>query len=106
MSLQSVLANLESLKDDLSEGSTEALEAAAAEILERSQEYVPVVSGDLRDSGAVIVEADQVTVSYGVPYAVDVHENPNSEGYGFLLRAVEETDVEGIIASFLRSRIK
>jgi hypothetical protein len=74
----------------LQEGVGDAVADVAAQILAKSQDRVPVVTGELRDSGEVRRDGDTATVRYSADYADDVHENPASEGYRFLESAVQE----------------
>lgn len=80
----------------------DALNEVAQQILERSQDLVPVRTGALRDSG-YITSGDQggypsVTITYGggdVPYAYQVHEDlemrhPNGGQAKYLEQAVIE----------------
>lgn len=102
-----------------------ALSAVGEEIIANGNELVPVEYGSLRDSGKYEVEdtsrGPRLLVGYGgktttpspntkgtdeVDYAVYVHEdlslNHNVGQAKFLEDAVSQTDVDGIIASYMK----
>jgi hypothetical protein len=55
-----------------------AARALAEGILARSNELVPVDSGELRDSGEVIATDGGFAVTYSAPYALTVHEDTSA----------------------------
>ncbi len=57
---------------------------AAEELLNDANEIVPVVTGNLKDSGRVESNGNSVKVIYDADYAMYVHENPNGRGYKWL----------------------
>lgn len=88
MSAQSILAALKRAEENLYRGVRNGLVDEGEDIMERSQrEFVPVDSGNLRDSGQVTLSEDgtidglQVILSYGdektADYALTVHETPS-----------------------------
>lgn len=48
---------------------------AGNQLLDRSNQHVPVDQGELRDSGAVTQTDDGAIISYNTPYAVKQHED-------------------------------
>jgi len=104
--LEVLMSNVKGFGSKLEAESTKAAEIAAEKVLEVSTQYVPVVTGALRASGKVLKERGQVFVLYTEDYAIDVHENSGSTGYKFLERAMQETDVKGIITTELGKRLK
>lgn len=75
--------DLVQLKSRLTINSESAIRGEAVAILRDSQDnYVPVDSGALRDSGVVgDIERNgdtiSISITYSTPYAVPVHENPS-----------------------------
>lgn len=70
------------------------IEAGVAEaVLKRAQEIVPVVTGELRDSG----ETQGDTVRFTAKHALPIHELPSSQGYKFLQRAADEVAEEAFM---------
>lgn len=57
---------------------------AANELLDDANDVVPVITGNLKDSGHVEVERDSVKVVYDTDYAIYVHEDPRGRGYKWL----------------------
>lgn len=53
----------------------EGLLAGAERILKDAQARVPVDEGELRDSGRVQVDGDEVTVTFTADHAIPVHED-------------------------------
>lgn len=104
--LQKTLQNIERLKKDLEIGASNGVELAANKILAKSQEIVPVQTGNLASSGSVEVDGSQARVVYTAPYALDVHERQESSGYKFLESAVQDVDVEKEVAQVLRAAVK
>jgi len=121
--ISEVTKNLQSAIDELKITSKESLDEIALTILNTSNNYAPLDTGELRDSS--YTESEETNNSYTVeigygnegkaPYAVYVHEigpieNPTTPGttYKFLQRAVTETeaDIERILADALRNTLK
>lgn len=83
---------------DLSKRSEQGVMREARRILKRSQELVPVVTGDLKRSG--VIEGPykfggkvHVNIDYGAAYASYVHEGTQYfEGRKFLERAMNEAE--------------
>lgn len=81
---------LQSLARQIKEDVRVALREEAADIVQAAQQIVPVVTGELKQSGGVVETEDGAAAEFIADYAVDVHENPNSEGFRFLERAADE----------------
>lgn len=83
---------------DLSRRSEKGVMREARRIFKRSQELVPVVSGDLKRSGGIegpytFKEGVHVLIDYGMGYALYVHEGTQHfEGRKFLERALNEAE--------------
>ena len=71
-------------KDVIEQLAKKAEDEYGKKVLEKAKNNVPVVTGDLKDSG----DYSNGVVSFDVDYAINVHENPRSEGYKFLERAI------------------
>lgn len=67
------------------EGAKEGANDTAEQIYEKSQELVPVVTGELKSSGSV----QNGKVKYTAGHAAGVHERPSSRGYKFLESAAK-----------------
>lgn len=94
-----------------------ALYMVAEEIMtDAKQNYVPVVSGNLRGSGFVEqpkITPGKITVTLGfggvaAPYAVTVHEYPKAVGQGknkYLTRPINAAapDIAKRVAAFIRN---
>ena len=63
----------------LTVGGKKGLFAAAHHIAHESQKQVPLDKGTLLHSQAVDVGEDMAVISYDTPYAVRVHEKPESK---------------------------
>lgn len=84
--------------------SQEAAEEVAKVVLEKSQETVPVKTGELRDSGHTETEELEAFVVYDAPHSAIVHENPNSRGYKFLeyaAKSISSKELNKIIKEHL-----
>lgn len=75
--------------DDIRKDVSAGMADAARLVLADSQQRVPVITGELRDSGTVVEGPSGATVAYTADYAGDVHDNPNSSGFGYLQHAVD-----------------
>ena len=75
-------------RDAAAELETAAYEAAE-DLQAEAQDLVPVVTGALHDS-AITDEIDGGgRVRFQEDYATDVHEDPDSAGFSYLMRAVD-----------------
>lgn len=83
-------ANLKAATKQITEDTVKAARDEASEIVKLAQDIVPVVSGELHDSGQEVDTPDGGGATFTADYAVDVHENPESIGYRFLERAADE----------------
>lgn len=71
------------IKSSMPQALHRALFEEANDIMADSRSnYVPVVSGRLRDSGKVVPVDDGVELVYDTPYAKKVHEAPPEVGQG------------------------
>jgi hypothetical protein len=52
----------------------EGLELAAEKLLAESRQRVPVATGELKDSGKVVMQDGAASVVYDAPHALSVHE--------------------------------
>lgn len=93
------------IQEKLTNASEMALEEVARAIYEKSQEYVPVQTGNLRDSGSYTVKDARAVITYDADYALQVHENLNSRGAKYLERAIAEVDAEAIFISAFKENI-
>lgn len=75
------------------------LEESAQDVLDASNDIVPVDTGELRNSGEVVTESnskgkDSTSVAYSAEHAVAVHETPknyqNGRKYKYLETALED----------------
>ena len=71
----------------------EALSEAADQVLDNADGKVPVVTGELKNSRTKDGDETVVVFGYDKEYAPIVHENPNSTGYKFLERAIQEETI-------------
>jgi phage major head subunit gpT-like protein len=62
---------------------------AAEDLLDAAKEAVPIVTGELHDSGTVRELDNGGQPVFTAEYAVDVHENAESAGFGFLQNAAD-----------------
>lgn len=95
--MSDVFDNIEKVKQQLQELANEAAIKAAEEILGAAIEYVPVQTGELRDSGHVTEDGKVV---FDADHALLVHET-HDHGFKFLVRATEDVDVQAILESYL-----
>lgn len=66
-----------------------AIEATMASIvIEAAKDRVPVVTGELHDS----LHTEGSLAIADAPYAAIVHDNPDSSGFGFMVRAIDDSD--------------
>lgn len=92
----------EALKRRMRDVAIKTAEEAAQKVLEEAQTRVPVQSGRLKNSGdSKLVNFTQAgalsSVYYNVPYAPQVHENGNSQGYKWLEQASFVVDFQAIL---------
>lgn len=88
------------LRTDVEAGMLDAMGA----VVDLAKDYVPVVSGELRDSGGVRLAGGDAVGEFTAQYAANVHENPQSEGFGFLERAGD--DVAPQIADIVAAKAR
>jgi len=74
----------------LNAAAKEALDEAADQVLDNADGKVPVVTGELKNSRTKDGDETAVVFGYDKEYAPIVHETPNSTGYKFLERAIQE----------------
>ena len=94
------MISFDELEAKMAEAAQAAVEHAAEEVLRKSNEAVPVLTGDLRNSGKVTVEGNTAAVSYDTPYAAAQHET-NRTNKKFL-----ETSTDSAAADFGSEYIK
>ena len=101
----------------LSKAVEDAVTSAGADLLRRSNQKVPIDTGDLAGSGSMSVDREQnrieASIGYNTPYAVEVHENlkafhPNGGEAKFLENAYTENapGYERLIEDALRESMK
>mgnify|MGYP002737485852 CR=1 FL=1 len=93
---------LQELRKKMRDAAAAAVEQASQEALQAAQARVPVKSGRLRASGGSrLVSVTQMgalgSVFYGAPYAPQVHENANGNGYKWLELAANEVPFQEIL---------
>jgi hypothetical protein len=112
-SLAALDKDLEKIKKRLGTQLRSGMAKVAYQILKKSNSYVPVDTGFLRNSGHSYTQGtgDKIksVVMYNAEYAIYVHEDltmrhPNGGQAKFLARAVEETKPEmtGILKKTLK----
>jgi len=93
MKVKSNLKNLKRLKT-YPDKFIEAMNEEGKEVFDKSQELVPVKTGELKDSGYFIKMNKNnklCIVGYSAPHAAKVHEIAGSAGFKFLTRAADAT---------------
>jgi hypothetical protein len=95
---------------EVERASVAAMQDAARAVLKSSNQKVPVDDGTLRRSGRVVTEDLEVRVRYRAPHAHLQHErldyqHPDGGQAKFLEAAVDEVDVERIIAAKVREML-
>jgi|TARA_R110000824_G_scaffold3522_7_gene16627 hypothetical protein len=66
------------IKDKLLKAITKGVQVNGKFVFKRSQEYVPVRTGQLKKSGGFVAKKDGWILNYKAPYAADVHSRPYS----------------------------
>lgn len=108
-----LMAQFDLLRESAPSKAAAAVREAAEATLARSNELVPVDSGELRDSGTVTVEETSTgataTITYSAGYAMQVHEDiaahhPHGGRAKFLETALREAGPE--LAEALVERFK
>jgi len=66
------------IKDKLLKAITKGVQVNGKFVFKRSQEYVPVQTGQLKKSGGFVAKKDGWILNYNAPYAADVHSRPYS----------------------------
>jgi len=96
MKVKSNLKNLKRLKT-YPDKFIEAMNEEGKEVFDKSQELVPVETGELKNSGyytKMNKENRLCIVGYSAPYAAKIHEGTvagNNAGFKFLTRAADAT---------------
>lgn len=70
-------SNVGEVKAALEAAATEAMQAGADLLLEKSNQLVPVVTGRLRSTGTARASGTEAVVGYSAPYAIKHHERLN-----------------------------
>lgn len=94
------------LEQSIEQAAASAIEIVAREVFELAQTYVPVSSGNLKDSGSITLEDARAVIRYEAPYATEVHERPEGQGYKWLERAMLEIDVEKRLQEAFKAQFK
>jgi len=66
------------IKDKLLKAITKGVQVNGKFVFDRSQEYVPVQTGQLKKSGGFVAKKDGWILNYRAPYAADVENRPYS----------------------------
>lgn len=77
---------------ELMDEARKGMRKAAETLLEDSNTVVPVMTGELKESGHIEETQDTVAVVYDADYALDVHENPEGRGYKWLERTADQNE--------------
>jgi len=87
--LGDLLKNLDKSIERIKDAADVAVYEAGADIADKAQAEVPRVTGRLANSAFVTEPRDcAVTVGYGVEYAAEVHEEPESDGHKWFEQSV------------------
>lgn len=80
--------DIDAISKQFNEAAADGMEMLAVEIMEESQENVPVLTGELKSSPAIVVDRENLTatLSYKAPHAFLVHEK-NKRGKKYLENA-------------------
>lgn len=93
-----VTGHARQVQERIRELTRSSLAQAADELLARSQERVPVDTGELRDSGATDVTStpsgSTATIGYAAPHAVEVHEDLTAVRRSGEAKFLERTELE------------
>jgi len=89
---------MQQLKDLQSTDYSECLIPGATLIMERSQQIVHVVTGNLRDSHEVIKDGETVTIFVGADYAgIEEYGTETREAHPYLRPAIDEKADEACV---------
>lgn len=99
-----VSSKLASLADDIADAAEEGTVTAMSVVVEEAKARAPEVTGALKRSGRAVNEDGAGVAEFTVQYALNVHENPESEGYRFLESAFD--DVARAIPDIVAKEIK
>tara|TARA_R100000808_G_scaffold2947_3_gene11041 strand:- start:10232 stop:10822 length:591 start_codon:yes stop_codon:yes gene_type:complete len=66
------------IKDKILKAITKGVQVNGKHVFQRSQQYVPVQTGQLKKSGGFSAKKDGWILNYRAPYAADVHSRPYS----------------------------
>lgn len=94
--LAEFMASLGEITEQMIEDAFEGLVDAGEHILDESNERVPLLTGELRNSGTVTHDKGQrkVAVAYDAPHAVDQHEIPIPHANGREFKYLEKSALE------------
>ena len=94
---------------EIAQAAAAAVQATAAEVLDVAQDLVPVDSGELRDSGELVVSDGGVRVVFTAGHAWYQHERLDYQhddgGAKFVERAVDQVDIAAAVADGVRARL-
>jgi len=68
------------IKDKILKAITNGVQVNGKHVFQRSQQYVPVQTGQLKKSGGFSAKKDGWILKYNAPYAADVEARPYSSG--------------------------
>ncbi|QNJ56239.1 hypothetical protein SEA_OHGEESY_10 [Gordonia phage Ohgeesy] len=104
--------NTDQVIDQIADAWTAAMQAGADELLDKSNQLVPVDDGDLRNSGVASASGKEAAVAYTAPHAMKQHErldfdHPSGGQAKFLETAAlaNASAIEQAIAEAMREQL-
>jgi hypothetical protein len=82
--LEAAISGLDNLNAQMQQEVQQVIETHTQGTFDDSQDIVPVLTGDLRDSGSVDIQPMQGTITYDADYAVWVNDGHHTRSGSFV----------------------